>query len=65
MSDQSASGYTRGEWSAKPVYNANCLTCGWHSNAPNAQGNAAKHARAHKHCVCVEVARTVVYNHET
>lgn len=61
---KSKCGYTRGEWSTKPDYFAECMTCGWRSAASNAQGNAARHARGHKHCVRVEVSRAVIYNHE-
>lgn len=61
---KTASGYSEGEWSARPHYNANCLTCGWNCQAKNAQGVAAQHARKHKHCIVVEVAVTRVYNHE-
>jgi hypothetical protein len=61
---RSASGYSRGEWSTRPDYRAECLTCGWFCQAKNAQGVAAQHARKHKHCVRVEVEVTRIYNHE-
>lgn len=66
MSDreQSASGYHRGEWSVKPYFRAECLTCGWSCQAQNAQGIAAQHARRHKHCVRVEIENVRIYNHE-
>jgi len=62
--NKSASGYRRGEWSTKPDYLAECLTCGWKLQSTNAQGPAAIHARRHKHNVHVEVFITRVYNHE-
>lgn len=61
---KSACGYSRGEWSPKPHYRAECLTCGWSSHANNAQGNAARHARKYKHGVRVEVEVVRIYNHE-
>lgn len=61
---KSASGLTRGEWSTKPDYRAECLTCDWTMEGNNAQGPAAVHARRHGHCVRVEVDVTRIYNHE-
>lgn len=62
--NKSPAGYTRGEWSTKPDYEAECQTCGWRLNSKNAQGPAAVHARSRKHCVRVEVAVVRIYNHE-
>ncbi len=62
--NKSASGYQRGEWSSRPDYRADCMTCGWTLSNRNAQGPAAIHARKHKHCVRVEVEVARVYNHE-
>lgn len=63
-SNRSASGYHRGEWSTKPDYVAECLTCGWRLASRGAQGPGAVHARKHKHCVRVEVETARIYNHE-
>jgi hypothetical protein len=38
-----------------------CSDCGWESQAPNAQGNAARHAAAHGHEVCCEVYNVTIY----
>jgi hypothetical protein len=59
-----AAGYASGEWSTKPDYQADCLTCGWQLRGRNAQGPGAVHARKHKHCVRVEVDVARIYNHE-
>ena len=67
MSDRpkTKSGYTKGEWSTKPDYRAECLTCGWKlSNDTNALGAAARHSRAKNHCVHVERFSSHIYNHE-
>lgn len=61
---KTASGYSQGEWSTRPDYRANCLTCGWQLQSRNAQGTAAQHARRHKHCVVIDVELVRVYNHE-
>lgn len=61
---RTASGYAPGEWSTKPDYEAECLTCGWRLASRNAQGAAATHARKHKHCVRVQVEVARIYNHE-
>ena len=39
-----------------------CENCNWESRARNAQGNAARHARAHKHLVIGEI--TYVLRHQ-
>lgn len=63
-SEKTKSGYSRGEWSTKPDYVAECLTCGWSLEGRNAQGPAATHSRKHKHCVRVQVDVARIYNHE-
>lgn len=62
--DESPSGYARGEWSTKPDYRAECMTCGWTCQGRGAQGPGAVHARKHKHCVRVAVDVARIYNHE-
>jgi len=64
VSGPSRSGYHRGEWSTRAEYTAECQTCGWTCVGPNAQGTGARHARAHKHCVRVQVDVARIYNHE-
>jgi hypothetical protein len=61
---KTASGYSSGEWSTKPDFFAECLTCGWSLRARNGQGAGALHARRNKHCVRVEVEVARIYNHE-
>lgn len=41
---------------------AECYTCGWTSEAKNAAGNAARHAKATGHEVSVEQTIGVIYN---
>lgn len=45
---------------------AECLDCGWTSEAKNALGNAARHADAHPdHTVQVEQTLGVTYNRKS
>lgn len=41
---------------------AECVTCGWESEARNAMGNAAQHAKRYNHEVHVEQTVGVIYN---
>jgi hypothetical protein len=41
---------------------AHCVTCGWESEARNAAGTAAQHARATGHHVQVEQTTVTIYN---
>jgi hypothetical protein len=41
---------------------ARCATCGWESDARNAMGNAAQHARRSGHEVHVEQTLGVIFN---
>jgi hypothetical protein len=43
---------------------AECDDCGKRWTAPNAQGVAARHARAHGHTVRVEVVQYIIYGPE-
>ena len=51
------------EWRTKPDVQAICYDCGWESYDANAHGNAARHARAHRHTVAIRIERTYVYEH--
>jgi len=60
-------GVDRMPWTPRPTsagllgVNALCRECGWHSQARNAQGNAARHYDATKHTVDVESTMAVTY----
>lgn len=41
---------------------AECKDCGWVSEANNALGNAAQHARKYGHEVMIEQTIVVIYN---
>ena len=42
-------------------YSAHCQNCGWHSNAVNALGNAARHHDRTGHTISVDVTGGVTY----
>jgi hypothetical protein len=52
------------QWTTKGDFRAYCFTCGWSSQAANALGTGALHARKHGHRVSVEIERTVCYDYE-
>jgi len=52
-------------WLGRRLVHALCETCGWESYAVNAQGNAARHARAHGHKVGVEIVQYLYYEGDT
>ena len=41
---------------------AECADCEWTDNAPNAEVDAVKHAKKHKHRVYVDVTHSYEYN---
>ena len=51
----------RGYRLGRRMVDALCDDCGWRSRELNAQGNAARHARAHGHQVRVEVVQYILY----
>lgn len=46
----------------KGRYAARCDSCGWTSNAANAQATASTHARLHRHKVVLRVERVTVFD---